>query len=139
MSRNFSLSCRLAAVALLAGSLMAHATEPGDAAAIKERIKPVGSVYLEGQAAASAPAKAAGPRDGATIVQNSCFACHGTGAMGAPKVGDASAWKPRLAKGMDTLLNHAINGFNAMPPRGTCADCSDDELKAAIEHMIKDI
>lgn len=103
---------------------------------IEKRIQPVGQVYLAGSApkAAAAPT---GPKSGADVYQASCFACHGTGAMGAPKKGDAAAWEPRTAKGMDVLLEHAIKGFNAMPPKGTCMACSDDEIKAAIEFMIK--
>ena len=69
-----------------------------------------------------------------------CFACHATGAAGAPKVGDKAAWAPRIKKGIDTLLKHAENGFHGnsgvMPPRGTCMQCSNDDLKAAIEYMI---
>ncbi|MFY8273883.1 c-type cytochrome [Pseudoalteromonas sp. SSDWG2] len=102
--------------------------------AIKARLQPVGEVYLAGQAAA-ADAAPAGPRSGEQVYQASCFACHGSGALGAPKT--AADWEPRIAQGFDTMLDHAINGFNAMPPRGTCMDCSDDEIKAAIEFMIK--
>jgi cytochrome c5 len=51
-------------------------------------------------------------------------------------VGDSAAWGPRAAQGIDTLLTHATNGLNAMPPKGTCADCSGDELKNAIEYML---
>ncbi|TMP36510.1 c-type cytochrome [Pseudoalteromonas rubra] len=102
--------------------------------AIKKRLEPVGSVYLAGaeDTAAAAPT---GPRTGEQVYQASCFACHGTGALGAPKTADD--WAPRIAKGNDVLLDHAINGFNAMPPRGTCMDCSDDEIAAAIDFMIK--
>lgn len=101
--------------------------------AITERIKPVGDVYLAG----SEPVKAepSGPRDGATVYGTYCVACHGTGVSGAPKKGDATDWQPHLSKGMDVLKDHAINGFNAMPPKGTCMDCTDDELVAAIKHM----
>ena len=67
--------------------------------------------------------------------QTSCFACHSTGAAGAPKTGDAAAWAPRLEKGMDALLASVKNGLNGMPPRGICMDCSDDEYKALIEFM----
>nr|WP_241264188.1 cytochrome c5 family protein [Bowmanella dokdonensis] len=105
--------------------------------AIKDRIKPVGQVRVAGAEAQTAAAS--GPRSGADVYQASCFACHGTGAMGAPKAGDAAAWQDRIAKGMDTLLDHAINGFNAMPPKGTCGSCSDEEIKAAVEHMIEGI
>ncbi|MCL4163884.1 UNVERIFIED_CONTAM: hypothetical protein GTU68_050249 [Idotea baltica] len=57
--------------------------------------------------------------------------------MGAPKKGDHAAWEPRKAKGLNVLLDHAINGFNAMPPKGTCMACSDDEIKAAIDFMLE--
>jgi predicted CxxxxCH...CXXCH cytochrome family protein len=70
------------------------------------------------------------------VYNASCLACHTTGAAGAPKLGDSPAWGARAAKGMDTLLSNAINGINAMPPKGTCAACSDDELKAAIEYIL---
>ncbi|MBK8970872.1 MAG: cytochrome c5 family protein [Hahellaceae bacterium] len=108
---------------------------------VVERIKPVAKVCVQGQecegaqtaAVAAAPA---GPRAGDEIYNGKCMACHATGAAGAPKVGDAAAWAPRIAQGIDTLVGHAINGFNAMPPRGTCADCSDDEIKATVEYMV---
>ena len=136
MSIKFKLSTSLAlAIGLLAGQ--ASATDMSDEA-IKARTAPVGQVYLEGEnVAAAAAAVPTGPRSGADVFGASCFACHGTGAMGAPKKGDAAAWAPRKAQGMDVLVDHAINGFNAMPPKGTCMDCSDDEIKAAIEHMLE--
>lgn len=65
----------------------------------------------------------------------SCYACHGFGANGAPKTGDDVAWAPRLEKGMDTLLKHAMEGFNAMPAKGLCFNCSTDEFQALIEYM----
>lgn len=64
-----------------------------------------------------------------------CVACHGTGAAGAPKTGDKAYWEPRLAVGMDALVESAKKGKNAMPPMGLCGDCSDAELKALIEFM----
>ena len=102
--------------------------------AIAERIKPVGDVYLAG----SEPvvAEPTGPRDGASVYGNFCIACHATGVNDAPKIGDAADWAPRIAQGNDLLNDHAINGFNAMPAKGSCMDCSDDEIIAAIEHMI---
>ena len=66
-----------------------------------------------------------------------CIACHGTGAAGAPKAGDHAAWEPRLAVGMDALVESAKKGKNAMPPMGLCNDCSDAELKEIIEFMSK--
>jgi cytochrome c5 len=74
--------------------------------------------------------------DGQQTYQSTCQACHATGAAGAPKVGDKEAWAPRIATGMDALYSSAINGKNVMPPKGTCASCTDDELKAAVDYMV---
>lgn len=109
---------------------------------VLENIKPVGQVNIAGQStpqaepAAAAPAVAAAPRTGEQVYTSNCAACHASGAAGAPKFGDAAAWAPRIAQGMDTLFTHASSGLNAMPPKGLCMTCSDDELKAAIEYMV---
>ena len=108
--------------------------------AIKERIKPVGSVHVAGAQAESAAAGGGGAKSGEEVYNSACVACHGAGVLGAPKFQQAADWKPRLdERGLDGLLDHAINGFNAMPPRGTCGSCSDDEIKAAIEYMTKGV
>ena len=108
-----------------------------DEDSIRERTMPVGKVCLEGDDCGSAAAAvASGPREASDIYQASCFGCHGTGALGAPKYGDASAWGERMKKGTDTLVSNAIAGFNAMPPRGTCAACSDDEIAATVQYML---
>ena len=67
--------------------------------------------------------------------QTSCFACHSTGAAGAPKTHDQAAWEPRMAKGMDTLVAEVKTDYNAMPPTGMCAGCTDEEYKELIEYM----
>ena len=69
----------------------------------------------------------------------SCFACHSTGAAGAPKVGEGMAeeWGPRLEKGLDAVVANAINGINTMPAKGLCFDCTDDDLRALVEYMIE--
>ena len=64
------------------------------------------------------------PRSGDEVYNTKCAVCHGTGAAGAPKFGDAGAWGGRVAKGLDTLTN-AINGINGMPAKGLCKDCSE--------------
>lgn len=106
--------------------------------AVIERIKAVGSVCIEGDdscgGAAAAPAPAAA-RSAEDVYNTKCAACHATGAAGAPKYGTPD-WADRGAKGMDTLLTNAINGIGGMPPRGLCMDCSDDDLKGAIQHML---
>lgn len=103
--------------------------------AIADRIKPVGDVYLAG----SEPVveEPTGPRDGTTVYTMFCSACHGTGVSGAPIKGEAGDWEARIAQGKDVMIDHAINGFNAMPARGACMDCSDDEIIAAIDLMIE--
>lgn len=101
--------------------------------AIAERIKPVGEVHLAG---AQVVEVASGPLNGEQVYTKFCVACHATGALNAPKFGDAAAWGPRKAQGTDTLYLHSINGLNQMPAKGTCATCSDDEIKAAVDHML---
>ena len=76
------------------------------------------------------------PRDGVTIYNSVCMACHASGAAGAPKTGDKAAWAPRIAAGSASLLKNATNGKGAMPPRGGAADLSDAELKAAVTYMV---
>lgn len=66
-----------------------------------------------------------------------CFSCHASGAAGAPRVGDARAWAPRIEQGMDVMLRHTIDGMPGMPPRGMCSRCDDDELRAAIVYMVE--
>jgi len=73
---------------------------------------------------------------GIAVYNRACVACHRTGVANAPKLGDRAVWAPRMAQGIDRLLATSIAGRGAMPPRGTCADCSDDDLKAAIEYML---
>lgn len=73
-----------------------------------------------------------------TTYMASCFACHSTGAAGAPKVGagNADVWATRLEKGLDTVVANAINGVNTMPAKGLCFTCTDADLKAVVEYMI---
>jgi cytochrome c5 len=91
-------------------------------------------------AAASEPDSAgADLAAGEELYNRACVACHATGVAGAPKLGDQSAWAPRVSQGMDALLSTAVNGRGAMPPRGTCMDCSDEDLKAAIAYMVSTV
>ncbi|TDF35515.1 cytochrome c5 family protein [Alteromonadaceae bacterium M269] len=123
-------------IALLAGVFVSAVVVAQDNNEdIAKRIMPVGKVHVAGaQAAAAADA---GPRSGSDVYNASCVACHGAGVLGAPKKGDAAGWGPRLEAGFDTVWQNALNGKGAMPPRGTCGNCSDDDIKAAIEFMIE--
>jgi cytochrome c5 len=77
--------------------------------------------------------------DGEATYNQACMACHMTGAAGAPIRGNVEHWEPRLEKGMDTLYDHAINGFQAMPPKGGQLGLSDDEVKAAVDHLLEPV
>ena len=73
---------------------------------------------------------------GKQIYDTKCIICHKAGVANAPKLGDKAAWEPRIATGMDAMLAVAIKGKGAMPPKGTCMECSDDDLTAAIQYMV---
>lgn len=109
------------------------------AESVAARTAPVGKVYVEGDEipnAAPVLTVAAGPRTGEAIYKTTCSACHATGAAGAPKLGDKAAWAPRVKKGDVALMTSLKNGINAMPPKGMCMDCSDDELKSVLAHLL---
>lgn len=94
-------------------------------------------LVLAAMLAAAATATAA--PDAAKIEKTyttTCAACHGSGIMGAPKVGDKAAWKPRVAKGKPALYASAISGVKMMPPRGGNPGLKDDEMKALVDYMV---
>lgn len=69
------------------------------------------------------------------VVQKHCVACHQAGLGGAPKMDDKAAWAPRIATGVDAMTATVLAGKGAMPPKGTCGSCSEDEIRAAVEAM----
>ena len=96
---------------------------------VAARIQPVARVEF------GAPTAAAGARSGETIVKATCSACHAAGVAGAPKIGDAQAWAPRLKDGLKGMLAIALKGKGAMPPRGGDNSLTDDEVARAIVFM----
>ena len=119
--------------ALVIVSVNAQETTDQD---LLDRIKPVGKVHVAG----AAPAAAAGPRTGKQIYDGACVACHTSGVLGAPKLQVAADWKPRLdEKGFEQVWKNAVNGINAMPAMGTCGDCTEEDIKIAVEYMIEGI
>ncbi|NIC05321.1 cytochrome c5 family protein [Halomonas sp. DX6] len=129
----------LATLGLVAGTASVQAEVDRDA--IAERLKPVGELCLQGDecgtaAAASDSGGGGEGADGEGIYSQVCMACHETGAAGAPVRGQEDAWADRVDKGWDTLLDHAINGFNAMPARGGNPNLSDEEVAAATAHLV---
>ena len=103
-----------------------------------ERIHLQVNVCLEGQecgqVAQTSSSKVSRSVD--QIYDSGCAACHDAGVAGAPVTGIASQWTNRLPKGMDMLVNNAYNGYNAMPAKGLCADCSKDEIASVVKYML---
>ena len=130
----FTRTVVMMSIALSSVSYANHMSEDS----IKKRTEPVGHVHIEGTKSAETMTEApmAAARTGESIYGSLCIACHSTGLANAPKTGDSAAWGKLMERGIDDLVNSAKAGKNAMPPMGTCADCTDDELKSAIEHMI---
>ncbi|MCC5873068.1 MAG: cytochrome c5 family protein [Gammaproteobacteria bacterium] len=91
----------------------------------------------EGEGPSATTADAAQEVPGQLTYRRFCFSCHASGAAGAPRVGQASAWEGRVAQGTDVMLRHTIDGMPGMPPRGMCRQCSDDELRDAIVYMVE--
>lgn len=69
------------------------------------------------------------------LYDSSCRSCHSLPGSGAPQLGDAAAWAPRLAQGREVLLNHAISGYKSMPPMGGCMQCNEADFAALIGYM----
>lgn len=112
--------------------------------AVAERIKPFGQVRVgksDEVVVATAPAMpaaaAAGAKSGEQVFNATCTVCHTAGVAGAPKVGDKAAWEPRLAQGMDALVNSSVKGKGAMPPKGGNTSLSDAEVKSAVQYMLE--
>jgi len=144
------------AVYFLAGHVNAGFREQmANDGSIATRVAPVGSLNTSGEPVAVASTAAAPAAAGATATAAAapaasspgeaaynkvCFACHGAGIAGAPKIGDAAAWEARVAQGKDTLYKHAIEGFQGqagmMPPKGGATDLSDDDVKGAVDFML---
>jgi len=124
--------------------------------AIARRLKPVGEVVI-GEAGAPEPATATkstattaggpaqtaaaakppgGSADGKKTYDAVCAMCHAAGVAGAPKTGDKSAWKLRIAQGKDVLYTSAIKGKNLMPPKGGAASLPDADIKAAVDYLL---
>ena len=104
------------------------------AAAVEEVVEEAVEEVVE--AVATEVAAASSDFDAAGVYQMNCFACHGTGAAGAPALGDSDAWDERMAKGMDAVMANVINGIGAMPARGICMSCSDDDLQQVVDYML---
>lgn len=135
--------CRVVFLSLCSMSM--YASDDLNRQQIQERIKPVGQVRLQAQAVNVSTAAinnkviAQDEKSGAgqDTYERFCIVCHRDGLAGAPKFQDVNDWKPRMSgKTIDDLVTSSINGLNAMPPKGTCSECSEEDLKAAIQYML---
>lgn len=111
-------------------SMTGKGTSSGTVDDVESRIAPVAKIEMQ------AGGGDGGVKDGKTVYNTVCAGCHGAGVLGAPKFGDKAAWAPRIAQGIATLNNHAINGIRSMPARGGAASLSDDEVKAGVQYMV---
>ena len=124
-------------------------SDPEVLAEVTKRIEPVGHLMKLGDAelAAAAAAAVAAPKPVATVLSGpqvynaACIVCHAPpGNAGAPPLGDIEAWTPRIAKGIDTLHMHALEGFKGekgfMPPKGGRVDLSDAEISSAVDYIV---
>lgn len=147
------LSLLAAALLVLAHSVQVFA-DHNSSASLQERLSKVGSITVmtAEEAAAAAKEKAEtmaassqasdGPVDGTEVYNTACQACHTAGIAGAPKLGAADAWEPRIAQGLELLIEHAIKGYQGeagvMPAKGGNASLSDEQVAAAVEYMVSE-
>ena len=75
-------------------------------------------------------------RSGEEVYNIGCAACHTAGIAGAPMLANQSQWGGRLDKGLETLTNNAYSGYNAMPAKGLCMDCSKEEIERSVQYML---
>ena len=119
-------------------------------AAVAERIRPLGQVYLPGEEAEATaptvkavaePEPVAAALSGPQVYNSACLACHAAGVGGAPVVGDGAVWAPRIAQGVAVLKQRAIEGYTGsagyMPAKGGRTDLSDDEIAGAVDYMVE--
>lgn len=111
---------------------------------VRDRLSPAGKVCIDGEECgagnvAVASSASSEPMSGDEVYTNVCASCHGAGVLNAPRLGNAADWASRLDKGVETLYNHAINGFNAMPAKGGRGSLSDEEVQAAVDHMLASV
>lgn len=110
----------------------------GDSAPEAAQTAPVSAPAAEPSAEAGVDAVAAADVDGQQIYADACQACHMAGAAGAPQL-VADQWGERLDQGMETLVDHAINGIGVMPAKGGRTDLTDEQIRASVEYMVSQV
>lgn len=132
----------LVAGVTVAGSLWAQSRED----MISERLQGADRVCLQGEDCAAGGAAMNMAQAGSdefspeAVYQDNCAMCHDTGMANAPQPDETDRWNTRLEEdGLDGLVTNAINGINAMPPRGMCTDCTDEEIRQVVEYILRDV
>ena len=126
-----------------APTTMAAAQQTGGQQGMAQQ--PAQPMAVSGQqmAATAQPAVAPGGAAGFDLAQGeqvytgACVACHSAGVLGAPVMGDEAAWQTRYQQGLDTLVSHAVNGYNAMPAKGGNPSLTEDEIRNAVVYMLE--
>ncbi|MBA4742501.1 MAG: cytochrome c5 family protein [Azoarcus sp.] len=132
--RRFALPVLVLLAAVLAGCSEQAPVDPEKTATL---IQPEARVALNmDKPAEEETTDAGGPPDGEAIYKKVCAACHASGVAGAPKEGDAGAWSERIAQGLDAMVDSAIAGKGAMPPRGGNPNLSDEEMRHAVVYLL---
>jgi len=114
--------------------------KPKPPEAVKEVSKPVVKVEdpkVVADISTTSPLVTTSPKQGKDIYDITCKSCHIVGIAGAPKITEKKDWIQRLAKGEDMLIQNAINGINIMPPKGGNSKLTEDEVKLAVQYMLK--
>jgi cytochrome c5 len=75
-------------------------------------------------------------RTGQVVYDQGCAACHTAGLAGAPMLGNLAQWEERTNKGLELLTSNAYSGYNAMPAKGMCMDCSETEIERSVQYML---
>ncbi len=127
-------------------------SDPEYHASVEERIRPFGRVKLPGEEHTADELKVdevplaelhATVLSGPQVFNEACIVCHGTGIGGAPTLEDSATWQPRAAQGIDTLYQHALEGYTGasgyMPPKGARLDLSDEEVTGAVDYMLSQL
>lgn len=112
-----------------------------------DRLRPFGDSRMPGEELLAAAPVAVEPvaevLSGPQVYNAACIACHAAGIGGSPMLTDSANWAPRIEQGLDTLRQHAIEGYTGtagyMPPKGGRLDLSDDEIYGAIDFMLEQI
>jgi cytochrome c5 len=115
-------------------AVQAEATPPAPASPARQpaAAEPAPAVQPPGAPPAAAPELAHGQQ----IYRQACAFCHDKGVAGAPKLGDAVAWGPRLTQGTDALHASALRGKGAMPAKGGNPSLAAADVKAAVDYLV---